>query len=93
MRRYIVAVSLLPGIFERLARLEPLDGQIRASYDVGMRFPGSPSDDRLRAAFGMRPGLALVIGGVFLAIVPLAILFLSLQRFWRIDLISGSIKA
>jgi len=35
----------------------------------------------------------LVIGGVFLAIVPLAILFLSLQRFWRIDLISGGIKA
>jgi multiple sugar transport system permease protein len=36
---------------------------------------------------------SLVIGGVFLAIVPLAILFLSLQRFWRIDLISGGIKA
>jgi multiple sugar transport system permease protein len=35
---------------------------------------------------------SLVIGGVFLAIVPLAILFLSLQRFWRIDLISGGIK-
>jgi multiple sugar transport system permease protein len=36
---------------------------------------------------------SLVIGGVFLAILPLAILFLSLQRFWRIDLISGGIKA
>jgi ABC-type maltose transport system permease subunit len=24
--------------------------------------------------------------------VPLAILFLSLQRFWRIDLISGGVK-
>jgi multiple sugar transport system permease protein len=36
---------------------------------------------------------SLVIGGVFLAIVPLAILFLSLQRFWRIDLISGGIKS
>jgi multiple sugar transport system permease protein len=35
---------------------------------------------------------SLVIGGVFLTIVPLAILFLSLQRFWRIDLISGSVK-
>jgi multiple sugar transport system permease protein len=35
---------------------------------------------------------SLVIGGVFLAIVPLAILFLSLQRFWRIELISGGIK-
>jgi len=43
---------------------------------------------------GGRPNqYSLVIGGVFLAIVPLAILFLSLQRFWRIDLISGSIKA
>jgi multiple sugar transport system permease protein len=36
---------------------------------------------------------SLVIGGVFLTIVPLAILFLSLQRFWRIDLISGGVKA
>lgn len=36
---------------------------------------------------------SLVIGGVFLAIVPLAILFLALQRFWRIDLISGGIKS
>jgi multiple sugar transport system permease protein len=36
---------------------------------------------------------SLVIGGVFLAIVPLAILFLSLQRFWRIDLLSGGIKS
>ena len=33
-----------------------------------------------------------IIGGVFLTIVPLAILFLSLQRFWRIDLISGGVK-
>jgi multiple sugar transport system permease protein len=36
---------------------------------------------------------SLVIGGVFLTIVPLAILFLSLQRFWRIDLISGGVKS
>jgi multiple sugar transport system permease protein len=35
---------------------------------------------------------SLVIGGVFLTIVPLAILFHSLQRFWRIDLISGGVK-
>jgi multiple sugar transport system permease protein len=35
---------------------------------------------------------SLVIGGVFLSIVPLAILFLSLQRFWRLDLISGGVK-
>ena len=36
---------------------------------------------------------SLVIAGVFLSILPLAILFLSLQRFWRIDLISGGLKA
>lgn len=36
---------------------------------------------------------SLVIAGVFLTIVPLAILVLSLQRFWRIDLISGGVKA
>ncbi len=36
---------------------------------------------------------SLVIAGVFLTIVPLAVLFLSLQRFWRIDLISGGVKA
>jgi multiple sugar transport system permease protein len=35
---------------------------------------------------------SLVVAGVFLAIVPLAVLFLSLQRFWRMDLISGSLK-
>jgi multiple sugar transport system permease protein len=35
---------------------------------------------------------SLVVAGVFLSIVPLAILFLSLQRFWRIDLVSGSLK-
>jgi multiple sugar transport system permease protein len=36
---------------------------------------------------------SLVIAGVFLSIVPLAALFLSLQRFWRIDLISGGLKS
>jgi multiple sugar transport system permease protein len=36
---------------------------------------------------------SLVVAGVFLSIVPLAALFLSLQRFWRIDLISGGLKA
>jgi multiple sugar transport system permease protein len=36
---------------------------------------------------------SLVIAGVFLAIVPLAVVFLSLQRFWRIDLLSGGIKS
>jgi multiple sugar transport system permease protein len=35
---------------------------------------------------------SLVITGALLSILPLAALFLSLQRYWRIDLISGSVK-
>lgn len=35
---------------------------------------------------------SLVIAGVLLSIVPLAIIFLSLQRFWKIDLLSGGVK-
>ena len=35
---------------------------------------------------------SLVIAGVFLSIIPLAAIFLSLQRFWKIDLISGGVK-
>ncbi|MFY1669167.1 carbohydrate ABC transporter permease [Plantactinospora sp. WMMB334] len=35
----------------------------------------------------------LVIAGALLSIVPLVALFLSLQRFWRIDLLSGATKA
>jgi multiple sugar transport system permease protein len=34
----------------------------------------------------------LVITGSLLSILPLIVLFLSLQRFWRLDLISGSLK-
>ena len=46
------------AFFERFTRLAPLDDHIEDSYHVGMRFPDSFSDDRLRAAFAMRPGLA-----------------------------------
>ena len=35
---------------------------------------------------------SLVIAGVLLSIVPLAVIFLSLQRFWKIDLLSGGVK-
>lgn len=35
----------------------------------------------------------LVIIGSLLSIIPLVALFLSLQRYWRVDLISGSVKA
>lgn len=35
---------------------------------------------------------SVVIAGSLLSIVPLIALFLSLQRFWRLDLISGAVK-
>jgi multiple sugar transport system permease protein len=35
---------------------------------------------------------SVVITGALLSIVPLILLFLSLQRFWRLDLISGAVK-
>jgi multiple sugar transport system permease protein len=34
----------------------------------------------------------LVITGALLSIIPLAALFLSLQRYWRVDLLSGAVK-
>jgi multiple sugar transport system permease protein len=34
----------------------------------------------------------LVVAGAMLSIVPLILLFLLLQRFWRMDLVSGSVK-
>jgi multiple sugar transport system permease protein len=36
---------------------------------------------------------SLVITGVLMAVLPLVVLFLFLQRYWRIDLVSGAIKA
>lgn len=40
-----------------------------------------------------QPGVyTLIITGAFLSIVPLIALFLLLQRYWRLDLISGSVK-
>jgi multiple sugar transport system permease protein len=33
------------------------------------------------------------ITGTVVAIIPVVALFLSLQRFWRIDLLSGSVKS
>jgi multiple sugar transport system permease protein len=36
---------------------------------------------------------SLVIVGTLLAILPLIVLFLFLQRFWRIDLVSGGVKS
>ncbi|RSS20409.1 carbohydrate ABC transporter permease [Streptomyces sp. WAC05458] len=35
----------------------------------------------------------LVITGAFLAVLPLVALFLVVQRFWRLDLLSGAVKS
>ena len=35
---------------------------------------------------------SLVIAGVLVSIIPLIALFIALQRYWRIDLISGGLK-
>ena len=42
---------------------------------------------------GQAAQYSIVIAGVLLSVVPLAILFLSLQRYWRVDLLSGGVKA
>ncbi|MFC9693005.1 carbohydrate ABC transporter permease [Kribbella sp. NPDC056951] len=41
---------------------------------------------------GQAAQYSIVIAGVLVSIVPLAILFLSLQRYWKLDLISGGVK-
>ncbi|MEV6288730.1 carbohydrate ABC transporter permease [Kribbella sp. NPDC051770] len=41
---------------------------------------------------GQAAQYSIVIAGVLVSIVPLAILFLSLQRYWKIDLLSGGVK-
>jgi multiple sugar transport system permease protein len=68
---------LLPFVMLNNTNLDPLTLGL---YGMLMPTGGQPNQ------------YSLVIGGVFLTIVPLAILFLSLQRFWRIDLISGGVK-
>ncbi|MDF3145312.1 MULTISPECIES: carbohydrate ABC transporter permease [unclassified Streptomyces] len=35
----------------------------------------------------------LVITGAFLAVIPLVVLFLVIQRFWSLDLLSGAVKS
>ncbi len=42
---------------------------------------------------GQAAQYSIVIIGVLVSIVPLAVLFLALQRYWRVDLISGGVKA
>ena len=51
-----------------------------------------------RAVHAAQPGptapalYSLVITGALLSIIPLIVLFLALQRYWRIDLASGAVK-
>ncbi|KJK33011.1 sugar ABC transporter permease, partial [Lentzea aerocolonigenes] len=41
-----------------------------------------------------KPALyTLVITGALLSIIPLIALFLGLQRYWRIDLLTGAVKS
>ncbi|MGX5682100.1 carbohydrate ABC transporter permease [Schumannella luteola] len=47
----------------------------------------------LRVSGGQAALYSFVIMGSLLSIIPVVILFLSLQRFWRIDLLSGGVKA
>ena len=35
---------------------------------------------------------SLVITGTLLSVVPVIALFLALQRYWRIDLVSGAVR-
>lgn len=41
---------------------------------------------------GQAAQYSIVVIGVLVSIVPLAVLFLSLQRYWKIDLLSGGVK-
>jgi multiple sugar transport system permease protein len=34
-----------------------------------------------------------VVTGALLSVVPLVVLFLGLQRYWRVDLAAGAVKA
>ena len=35
---------------------------------------------------------SLVIVGTLLAVLPVIVLFLSLQKYWKVDLVSGAVK-
>jgi len=59
----------------------------------GNRFPMTVGLFTMLNVSSSQPVLySLVVMGVFLSVLPLIALFLFLQRFWRIDLISGGLK-
>ncbi|WP_037305411.1 carbohydrate ABC transporter permease [Amycolatopsis orientalis] len=47
----------------------------------------------LQQGAGVPALYTLVITGALLSIIPLIALFLSLQRYWRVDLLSGAVKS
>ena len=71
--------------------------QLPAAVHHAQRRPQVPAHGRpLHAA---QPGqhqpalYTLVITGALLSIIPLVALFLTLQRYWRVDLFTGAVKA
>jgi multiple sugar transport system permease protein len=57
------------------------------------RFPMTVGLFTMLNAGASQPALySLVVMGVFLSVLPLIALFLFLQRYWRLDLVSGSVK-
>jgi len=59
----------------------------------GHRFPMTVGLFTMLNVSSSQPVLySLVVMGVFLSVLPLIALFLFLQRFWRIDMISGGLK-
>lgn len=68
---------LLPFIMLSDERLFPLTVGLYTMLNAGTELPGM---------------YTLIITGAFLSILPLVALFLVLQRCWRLDLISGSVK-
>ncbi|WP_104088782.1 carbohydrate ABC transporter permease [Arthrobacter sp. GMC3] len=47
----------------------------------------------LRVSGGQAALYSLVITGALVSIIPVVALFLSLQRYWRIDMLSGGVKS
>ena len=39
------------------------------------------------------PSYALVITGALVAVIPLIVLFVVLQRYWKVDIVAGAVKS
>ncbi|MDR1824758.1 MAG: carbohydrate ABC transporter permease [Bifidobacteriaceae bacterium] len=69
---------MLPFIMLGNDQLYPLTVGLSSLVNQGSQYPAM---------------YALVITGALLSIIPLIALFLSLQRYWRVDLAAGAVKA